>query len=32
MVVYGKNHPTAKKLQSQVDELQSQLDGQKRPS
>ena len=32
LVVYGKNHPTAKKLQSQVDELQSQLNGQKRPS
>ena len=30
MVVYGKNHPTARKLQSQVDELQSQLDGQKK--
>ena len=30
LVVYGKNHPTAKKLQSQVDELQSQLDGQKK--
>lgn len=29
LVVYGKNHPTAKKLQSQVDELQSQLDTQK---
>jgi polysaccharide biosynthesis transport protein len=25
LVVYGKNHPTAKKLQSQIDELQSQL-------
>jgi polysaccharide biosynthesis transport protein len=30
MVVYGKNHPAAKKLQSQVDELQSQLDAQKK--
>jgi polysaccharide biosynthesis transport protein len=30
LVVYGKNHPMAKKLQSQVDELQSQLDGQKK--
>ena len=29
LVVYGSNHPTAKKLQSQVDELQSQLNGQK---
>jgi capsular exopolysaccharide synthesis family protein len=29
LVVYGKNHPTAKKLQSQVDELQSQLNEQK---
>jgi len=29
LVVYGKNHPTARKLQSHVDELQSQLDGQK---
>ncbi len=29
LVVYGKNHPTAKKLQSQIDELQSQLDAQK---
>ena len=29
LVVYGKNHPTAKKLQSEVDELQSQLDAQK---
>ena len=29
LVVYGKNHPAARKLQSQVDELQSQLDGQK---
>ena len=29
MVIYGKNHPTVKKLQSQVDELQSQLDAQK---
>src|SRR6476661_7604706 len=30
LVVYGANHPTAKKLQSQVDELQTQLDLQKR--
>jgi len=30
MVVYGSNHPTAKKLQSEVDELQSQLDIQKK--
>ena len=30
LVVYGKNHPMARKLQSQVDELQSQLDAQKR--
>ena len=29
-VVYGPNHPTVKKLQTQVDELQSQLDGQKK--
>src|SRR3989441_2918359 len=29
LVVYGKNHPTAKKLQSQIDELQSQLNEQK---
>jgi len=29
LVVYGSNHPAAKKLQSQVDELQSQLNGQK---
>jgi succinoglycan biosynthesis transport protein ExoP len=29
LVVYGKNHPAARKLQSQVDELQSQLDAQK---
>jgi len=29
LVVYGKNYPMAKKLQSQVDELQSQLDAQK---
>ena len=29
MVVYGSNHPVVKKLQSHVDELQSQLDGQK---
>lgn len=30
LVVYGNNHPTAKKLQSEVDELQSQLNGQKK--
>ena len=30
LVVYGGNHPTAKKLQSQVDELQSQLNIQKK--
>ena len=30
LVVYGSNHPTAKKLQSEVDELQSQLDSQKK--
>ncbi len=30
LVVYGANHPTAKKLQSQVDELQTQLDLQKK--
>ncbi|HMH06057.1 MAG TPA: polysaccharide biosynthesis tyrosine autokinase [Terriglobales bacterium] len=30
MVVYGSNHPTARKLQSEVDELQSQLGGQKK--
>jgi succinoglycan biosynthesis transport protein ExoP len=30
LVVYGENHPTAKKLQSEVDELQSQLDMQKK--
>jgi succinoglycan biosynthesis transport protein ExoP len=30
LVVYGSNHPTAKKLQSQRDELQSQLDIQKK--
>jgi succinoglycan biosynthesis transport protein ExoP len=28
-VVYGVNHPSVKKLQSQVDELQSQLEAQK---
>ena len=26
LVVYGSNHPTAKKLQSEVDELQSQIE------
>ena len=30
LVVYGSNHPTAKKLQSEVDELQSQIDIQKK--
>jgi polysaccharide biosynthesis transport protein len=30
LVVYGSNHPTAKKLLSEVDELQSQLDIQKK--
>ena len=30
MVVYGGNHPTARKLQSEVDELQSQIDIQKK--
>ena len=30
LVVYGSNHPTAKKLQSEVDELQSQLEIQKK--
>ncbi|MGH9545854.1 MAG: GumC family protein [Terriglobales bacterium] len=30
LVVYGSNHPTAKKLQSEVDELQSQLEMQKK--
>src|SRR5258705_7219610 len=29
LVVYGPNHPVAKKLQSQVDEMQSQLNIQK---
>jgi polysaccharide biosynthesis transport protein len=28
-VIYGPNHPNVKKLQSQVDELQAQLDAQK---
>jgi capsular exopolysaccharide synthesis family protein len=28
-VIYGANHPNVKKLQSQVDELQSQLEAQK---
>ena len=28
LVVYGKNHPTVKKLQSQIDELQNQLNQQ----
>lgn len=28
-VIYGKNHPNVKKLQSQVDELQTQLNGQR---
>jgi polysaccharide biosynthesis transport protein len=30
MVVYGSNHPAVKKLQSEVDELQSQINGQKK--
>ena len=30
LVVYGSNHPTAKKLQSEVDELQTQIDIQKK--
>ena len=30
LVVYGANHPTAKKLQSEVDELQSQIEIQKK--
>ncbi len=30
LVVYGANHPTAKKAQSEVDELQSQLEIQKK--
>lgn len=30
LVVYGANHPAAKKLQSEVDELQHQLDTQKK--
>jgi succinoglycan biosynthesis transport protein ExoP len=30
LVVYGSNHPTAKKLQSEVDELQSQIEIQKK--
>ena len=30
LVVYGSNHPTAKKMQSEVDELQSQLEIQKK--
>lgn len=29
MVLYGKNHPTAKRLQTEVDELTTQLDNQK---
>ncbi len=28
-VLYGKNHPTVKKLQSEVDQLQTELDSQK---
>ncbi len=30
MVLYGKNHPTAKRLQTEVDELTTQLDNQKK--
>ena len=30
LVVYGSNHPSVKRLQSEVDELQAQLDGQKK--
>src|SRR6266849_1856170 len=30
LVVYGSNHPTAKKLQSEVDELQAQINSQKK--
>ncbi len=30
LVIYGSNHPTARKLQSEVDELQTQLDIQKK--
>jgi succinoglycan biosynthesis transport protein ExoP len=30
LVTYGKNHPNARKLQSEVDELQVQLDMQKK--
>ncbi|MBZ5653289.1 MAG: GumC family protein, partial [Acidobacteriia bacterium] len=30
MVVYGSNHPAAKKLQSEVDELQTQIEIQKK--
>ena len=30
-VVYGPSHPNVKKLQSQVDELQSQLEHKKQP-
>lgn len=30
LVVYGSNHPTAKKLQSEVDELQAQIEIQKK--
>ncbi len=30
MVMYGKNHPTAKRLQSEVNELNGQLDSQKK--
>jgi polysaccharide biosynthesis transport protein len=30
LVVYGANHPAAKRLQSEVDELQHQLDTQKK--
>jgi succinoglycan biosynthesis transport protein ExoP len=30
LVVYGKNHPSARKLQSQVDQLQTELNAQQR--
>lgn len=30
LVVYGKNHPNAKKLQTEVEELQAQIESQKK--